>query len=199
MNDLWHRFESWLEQNIPDALQTLNPGASSEEIETIQNILGIKLPDDYIASCMIHNGQNQESPGLTYQGGTLLSLGVVSDSSFTTVRTEWTILKSIYDEDLIDKSEGDRQDDLVKSFWWIPQWIPITSHGDGDGWCLDLDPGENGTRGQVIEFIHDSESREVIAPSFRALFEQLVSGVEEGSIVYNEEWGLISRDELDNL
>ncbi|MBD1875506.1 SMI1/KNR4 family protein [Nodosilinea sp. FACHB-131] len=198
MNDLWHRFENWLEQNIPDALQTLNPGASSEEIEAIQNILGIKLPEDYIASCMIHNGQNQELPSLT-RWGTLLSLGVVKDSSFNTVRVEWEMLKSVYEEDWINEPEGNRQNNLVKGFWWIPQWVPIISDGSGNGLCLDLDPEGNGTRGQVIEFIHDSESREVIAPSFRALFEQLVNGVEEGSIVYNEEWGLISRDELGDL
>lgn len=198
MNDLWHRFENWLEQNIPDAIQTLNPGASLEEIEAIQNILNIKLPDDYIASCMIHNGQNQESASLTCWG-TLLSLGVISDSSFTTVRAEWTILKGVYDEDWINESEGDRLDNLVKNFWWIPKWIPITSNGGGDGFCLDLDPGENGTQGQVIEFIHDSGSRKVEAPSFRSWFEQLVNGVEEGSIVYDEEWGLVSRDDLDNL
>ncbi len=198
MNDLWHRFENWLEQNIPDAIQTLNPGASLEEIETIQNILNIKLPDDYIASCMIHNGQNQESPSLTCWG-TLLSLGVISDSSFTTLCAEWTMLKGVYDEYGINESEGDRLDNLVKNFWWIPKWIPITSNGGGDGLCLDLDPGENGTQGQVIEFIHDSGSRKVEAPSFRSWFEQLVNGVEEGSIVYDEEWGLVSRDDLDNL
>lgn len=198
MNDLWHRFEKWLEQNIPDAIQTLNPGASLEEIEAIQNILNVKLPDDYIASCMIHNGQNQESPSLTCSG-TLLSLGIISDSSFTTVRAEWTILKGVYDEDWINESEGYRLDNLVKNFWWIPKWIPITSNGGGDGSCLDLDPGENGTQGQVIEFIHDSGSREVEAPSFRSWFEQLVNGVEGGSIVYDEEWGLVSRDDLDNL
>ena len=198
MKDLWHRFENWLEQNIPDAIQTLNLGASLEEIEAIQNILNIKLPDDYIASCMIHNGQNQESPSLTCWG-TLLSLGVISDSSFTTVRAEWTILKGVYDEDWNNESEGDRLDNLVKNFWWIPKWIPITSNGCGDGFCLDLDPGENGTQGQVIEFIHDSGSRKVEAPSFRSWFEQLVNGVEEGSIVYDEEWGLVSRDDLDNL
>lgn len=198
MNDLWHRFENWLEQNIPDAIQTLNPGASLEEIEAIQNILNIKLPDDYIASCMIHNGQNQESPSLTCWG-TLLSLGVISDSSFTTLCAEWTILKGVYDEYWINESEGDRLDNLVKNFWWIPKWIPITSNGGGDGLCLDLEPGENGTQGQVIEFIHDSGSRKVEAPSFRSWFEQLVNGVEEGSIVYDEEWGLVSRDDLDNL
>ena len=195
MNDLWRRFESWLEANIPDAIQTLNPGASLEEIEAIQNIVGVKLPDDYIASCLIHNGQNQESPSLT-RWGTLLSLGVAVDSSFTTVLAEWTMLKSVYDEDLIDEPEEDRQDNLVKSFWWIPQWIPITSNGGGDGFCLDLDPAEDGTRGQVIEFIHDSESRRVEAPSFRTWFERLVDGVEEGSILYDKEGGFVSRDML---
>jgi cell wall assembly regulator SMI1 len=195
MNELWNRYESWLEQNVPGALQSLNPGASVEEIEAIQNVLGVKLPEDYIASCMIHNGQNQESPSLTCWG-TLLSLGVVNDSSFTTICNEWTILKNVYDKDWINQPEGEQPNNSVKGFWWIPQWIPITSNGGGDGFCLDLAPAESGVRGQVIEFIHDSENRNVEASSFREWFEQLVSGVEEGHIVYDEEWGLIPKDEL---
>ena len=43
-------------------LATLNPGASLQEIEEIQHILGVSLPEDYVASCLIHNGQNQELP-----------------------------------------------------------------------------------------------------------------------------------------
>jgi cell wall assembly regulator SMI1 len=77
--------------------------------------------------------------------------------------------------------------------------IPITANGGGDGFCLDLDPGEKGLQGQVIEFIHDSGSRKLEAPSFRSWFVQLVNGVEDGSIVYDEEWGLVSSDELDYL
>ena len=36
MRDLWNRLERWLEQNVPDILPTLNPGASMQEIEAIQ-------------------------------------------------------------------------------------------------------------------------------------------------------------------
>jgi cell wall assembly regulator SMI1 len=202
MRDLWNRLERWLEQNVPDILPTLNPGASMQEIEAIQNILGMKLPDDYVASCLIHNGQNQESPGLVpsgmqgSMGGALMALGVRDDSSFHTVFGEWTMMKQIYDNDPYIP-EGGRLGKAVKDRWWIPSWIPITSDGGGDYNCLDLDPGEHGIWGQVITFIHDVyDERGVQAPSFRVWFEQLVEGLEQGSIVNDEEYGLISTEEL---
>lgn len=205
MRDLWNRLERWLEQNVPDILPTLNPGASIQEIEAIQTILGMKLPDDYVASCLIHNGQNQESPGLVPSGmqgsigGTLMALGVRDDSLFSTVFGEWAMMKQIYDTDPnIHLSEGGRLDQTVKDRWWVPGWIPIASNGGGDYSCLDLDPGEGGRWGQVIAFVHDDyDYRVVEAPSFRAWFDQLVEGLEKGSIVNDEEYGLISTEELE--
>ncbi len=203
MRDLWNRLKRWLEQNVPDILTTLNPGASLQEIEAIQTILGIALPDDYVASCLIHNGQNRESPSLIPSGmrgsigGTLLSLGVTDDSSFNTVLGEWTMMKQIYDTDP-NIPGGGRLDKTVKDRWWIPSWIPIASDGCGDYDCLDLDPGEDGRWGQVIGFVHDDyDYRVVQAPSFRAWFEQLVQGLEQGSIVNDEEYGLISTEQLE--
>ena len=46
MRELWNRLERWLDQNVPEILATLNPGASLQEIQEIQHILGVWLPDD---------------------------------------------------------------------------------------------------------------------------------------------------------
>lgn len=201
MRNLWNRLENWLEQNAPDILANLNPGASLQEIEAIQNILG-ELPEDYIASCLIHNGQKQESPGLIPSGvgsigGALIALGVSKDSSFHTVLGEWTMLKELYDSDPFFREEGDRLGNAIKNRWWVPRWIPITSSGGGDYDCLDLDPGEDGEWGQIITFYHDAYADQPVqTSSFRAWLEQIVEGLEQGSIVNDEEQGLISRDEL---
>ena len=199
MRELWNRLERWLDQNVPEILATLNPGASLQEIQEIQHILGVRLPDDYVASCLIHNGQNQELPALIPSGfrgsigGALLALGVTNDSSFHTVLSEWIVKKSVYDDDMYD--EGGRLSEAVKDAWWVPSWIPITSNGAGDGDHLDLDPGKGGRWGQVIAFVHDDyDDRVVQAPSFRTWFEQIVEGLEQGTIVNDEEYGLISRE-----
>lgn len=61
----------------------------------------------------------------------------------------------------------------------------------------DLVPGEDGRWGQVIDFVHDDYDYRVQAPSFRAWFEQLVEGLEQGTIVNDEEYGLISTEQLE--
>src|ERR687886_2714377 len=122
MRELWNRLERWLDQNVPEILATLNPGASLQEIQEIQHILGVRLPDDYVASCLIHNGQNQELPALIPSGfrgsigGALLALGVTNDSSFHTVLSEWTVKKSVYSKRCIDLSLALSVSDKVQPY-----------------------------------------------------------------------------------
>ena len=57
MRDLWDRIERWLAANVPDMLEGLNPGATTQEIEETEAFLGVSFPDDVRASYLIHNGQ----------------------------------------------------------------------------------------------------------------------------------------------
>ncbi|WP_093230465.1 SMI1/KNR4 family protein [Thermoflavimicrobium dichotomicum] len=64
--------------------------------------------------------------------------------------------------------------------WWRTKWIPITSDGGGNNHCIDLDPDEGGTPGQIITMWHDEGSRECIASSFREWFANIVTKLENG-------------------
>ena len=54
----------------------------------------------------------------------------------------------------------------IKPFIWNSKWIPIADNGAGDYLCMDMDPTEAGTIGQVLYYWHDWEDRSLDANSF---------------------------------
>lgn len=53
---LWQRIEGWLSRHAPHAWQMLRPGASEGEIQQAEVTMDITLPEDFKASCRIHDG-----------------------------------------------------------------------------------------------------------------------------------------------
>lgn len=49
--------------------------------------------------------------------------------------------------------------------WWNEKWIPIFHNGGGDYICYDLGGLFTGQRGQLLEFWHADNDRNVIAPN----------------------------------
>lgn len=162
MQQLWQQLESILEETNPSVLTDLAPPATDTEISDLQDKLGVKLPDDFIATLKIHNGQRGKADGL-FDGSEFLST--------SRILQEWTMMKEVFDSGEFD---GFNPDDLssegVKSGAWIPKWIPIISFGNGDIWCLDLDPGEDGHYGQVIQYWHEDAAAQKEANSFTEWF-----------------------------
>ncbi|MEC4812329.1 MAG: SMI1/KNR4 family protein [Scytonema sp. PMC 1069.18] len=111
MQAIWTRIETWLKANAPQVLETLNPGASSEQLETVENSLLIRFPDDVKSSYRIHNGQSSYNYGLV-NGREFLSLERIQD--------EWQVWKPISHP----SSQIELQTDLctVRSPEYIPSY-----------------------------------------------------------------------------
>lgn len=166
MQQLWNRLENFLHENHPEILQDLAPPATDAKIAELEKNIGVKLPDDFIACLKIHNGQLGHTEGL-FDGSEFLSTSRISQ--------EWEIMKEIYDSGIFDDvNPDDLSSDGVKSGAWIPKWIPIISFGNGDIWCLDLNPGEGGHVGQVIQYWHEDSEVEKDADSFTAWFSNFI-------------------------
>lgn len=177
---LWLRLERWLAANAPELFDCLNPGATRQEVTELEEQLGCQLPQDYVESCLLHNGQSPDVTGADLifvpfgAGGAILSIQRVAQ--------EYAINKCV------NESEPDYDEvepiGPVKQLWWSPRWIPVTYNGCGDNDCLDLDPEKGGHEGQIITYFHDDDIREVIAPSFTNWLLKIVEGVEKGDIIY---------------
>lgn len=186
MNKEFERFKQWLSLNYSDGLIDLNPPATDYEIEELTKILGVELPNDFLDVLRIHNGQKGESAWL-FDSQEFLSTHRIIE--------EFNTWKNLLDTQLQGKSST--PDEEVKNDWWNTNWIPFTSDGCADHYCLDLSPTDAGIKGQIITLWYESSEREVVAPSFSLWFEEYVNQLYSGELLYSEEYNsIVYKDEL---
>ena len=186
MNKEFERFKQWLSLNYSDGLIDLNPPATDYEIEELTKILGVELPSDFLNVLRTHNGQKGESAWL-FDSQEFLSTHRIIE--------EFNTWKNLLNTQLQGKSST--PDEGVKNDWWNTNWIPFTSDGCGDHYCLDLSPTNTGTKGQIITLWYESGEREIVAPSFSLWFEEYVEQLYSGELIYSEEYNsIVYKDEL---
>lgn len=175
----WERIETWLEAHAGPVLANLAPGASDEDIASLSAAIGCELPPDVVASLKRHDGQRDELPGLV-GGWELLSCRGIGQ--------EWGIWKGLLDNGELGGASTPA-DPRIKTNWWSPRWIPVTSSGSGNHHCADLDPAAGGNAGQVIVMWHDDGARPLVAASYVEWLEQIADGLESGRLQVFEEAG----------
>lgn len=186
MNKEFERFKQWLSLNYSDGLIDLNPPATDYEIEELTKILGVELPSDFLNVLRTHNGQKGESAWL-FDSQEFLSTHRIIE--------EFNTWKNLLNTQLQGKSSTPNEG--VKNDWWNTNWIPFTSDGCGDHYCLDLSPTNTGTKGQIITLWYESSEREIVAPSFSLWFEEYVEQLYSGELIYSEEYNsIVYKDEL---
>jgi len=60
MEEYWTRFKTWLRANAPHLLLRINEGATQDDINTLQSLIGRPVPQDFVEFYKIHNGQKEE-------------------------------------------------------------------------------------------------------------------------------------------
>lgn len=160
MKQKWERLETWLKVYDPDLLVDLNPPAREANIQDLEQVIGAKLPAGFVACLKVHDGQKGMASSL-FTVGRYLSL--------EDILSEWAVWRALFDQGEFDDrfSEPDPE---IKDGWWRLGWIPFVSNGFGDHLCLDLDPAPSGRIGQIIEVLHDFESRRVVSSNFDEWF-----------------------------
>ncbi|QIF04516.1 SMI1/KNR4 family protein [Roseimicrobium sp. ORNL1] len=183
MKALWLRIDKWLAEHAPEVLAGLNPPATLEHIRAAEKRLGCEFPQDVMDSFLVHDGAR---PGCgLWAGWDLLSLeGVVR---------EWECWKELVDGGSFHQNKSVSDGDISDS-WYDLNWIPLTYQAAGDNECLDLNPGEKGTVGQIISVYHDDANRGVVASSYRAWMTAFADDLEAGDFVLDED-GSLSRFE----
>jgi cell wall assembly regulator SMI1 len=182
----WERIEAHLQKHaaLDESSQPfLKPGATGEEIASAESVLGSRFPEDFRASLGRHNGQAR------YE----ILLGIGALLSTQEIVEQWRVWKELLDEGSFEDDAGS-PDPGVKADWWNPRWIPITHDGGGDHDCVDMDPAEGGVAGQIIEMWHDDDVRPLRAPSFLSWLTAAASGLEDGTLVWDE-WGFSSKQQ----
>lgn len=185
--DLWNRFETWLSKNAPHLKAELNPSVAAQDLEELEKMIDSKLPQDYVDFLKIHNGQERDGEGLIDTEELLSSERIIE---------EWTVWKGLLDSGEFADYES-KPDKGIKNDWWNSKWIPVTYDGNGNHYCLDLDPASDGSVGQIIRMWHDAAERELIAPSFKDWMDNYLTALNKGEYLYSEDWGgIVNKDDV---
>ena len=186
IDSLWRRFENWLYEQTPVFCRwPLAPGASEPEVQALESTIGAQLPDDIRRSYLRHNG----SAGVRL-------LAVVGEGRWMTlndVAEYWQNFQDIR-PDLEDAGFLNTPLGPMKEVHISPGWIPISDDWGGDHLCVDLDPADEGTVGQLFSYWHEYGAWRFVAPSFTAFLERLVNHLDRGRYAINDQGQLAPVD-----
>ncbi|MEZ0370916.1 MAG: SMI1/KNR4 family protein [Candidatus Sericytochromatia bacterium] len=175
------QIEAWLDAHAPALNSYLNPPASLEQINYLEQQIGCRLPVSVREAYHLHDGEAKASDGL-YGTWRWLPLAEV-----LAVHEEHCSIEAEY-------HFGDFLPALM---------IPLMQSGGGDLYYIEYcgKPSESDAsdwESEVIEWFHEQPTREVIAASFARLWKTFANGLEAGEYVYRPDdlQALLEEDEL---
>ncbi len=177
MQNLWQILTRWAAACPLDIV--FNPGATEAAIAAAEATLGVAFPADLREYLLLADGERWNSDGFIGDWQLLELKFIVQETQR---------MRALVDDGSFDDNTN-AETPAIKGLWWNPQWLPIVTSGSGHFFCVDLDPGPEGTVGQIILFLHDDGGRFLVAPSLRAWFARLAADFERGlyKIVTDEE------------
>lgn len=149
MLDACERWERWLAHHLPAALATFQEGARPEDIASLEERLGIDLPEQTRAWFRWRNGQVQRPELRPLFGYELLSMDEVFSA--------WIDWQTYAD---MNAEVGDDCDSIpegaIRELFTTEGWIPLARWPGSFNYIgVDLEPGPQGSVGQVITFGRD--------------------------------------------
>jgi cell wall assembly regulator SMI1 len=184
MKELWERIIAWFAANAPPEPDffSIADGADERDIRSAETLLGLAFPDDVRESYLLHNGSNETG---VFENQWLLSVDEV-------VAT-WSLCRQGMAYGPFQGLKPPQRVGPIRDCWWSTRWIPITNDGSGDYICIDMDPADGGSVGQVIRTHHEVGPMYVMAPGFRAFLAQFADDLEAGQFWYDENSMMIRR------
>ncbi|KAF9553818.1 hypothetical protein CPC08DRAFT_737848 [Agrocybe pediades] len=166
LSKTWARIRAWLNREYPELGDTLNYGILPQDLAQIEMQFGFALPSVVRESYLCVDGQEAESAagcseGLFF-GLTLLPLESVLE--------EWRFWREVDKDPNTGANEALRRTMQSLPPGWIRTeysqrgWIPLIADKAGNYLGVDLNPGEQGTIGQVIVFGRDFDTKVVMWP-----------------------------------
>ncbi len=161
----WARIHAWLREHCPIVLASLGPPATDEKLRAAEEAMRVELPEEVKDCYRIHDGQRIIPTPVSYWPDLKCVPAFLYGDEWEDLEhmaETWHSMKGLLDGGTFKAVKG-RPSGPVRSDWWHPGWLPLTSDGSGYMRCLDLAPTSRGHVGQVIFWCHDDPSRGVLA------------------------------------
>lgn len=164
LHKTWNRLRAWLAREYPELGDTLNYGILPQDLAQIEMQFGVALPSAVRESYLVVDGQEAESAagcseGLFF-GLTLLPLEDVLE--------EWRFWREVDDDPTTGANPRLREGMQSIPNGWVRKeysqrgWIPLIVDKAGNYIGVDINPGEEGSVGQVIVFGRDFDTKVVL-------------------------------------
>ncbi|MEV7197542.1 SMI1/KNR4 family protein [Streptomyces sp. NPDC093510] len=173
--DAWHRIETWLRHHAPATVPMLRPGASEEQLDALQQTLGVRLPADLKALWRLCAG-TYSVPGAAFLWEQWAPM------SFPAVI-------EVYQRHMLRQQQQQRQQQNDDEFLiWRAAWIPVCAYAADDhtsGLYLDAETGRLGYWDRFGE-------RRVEFESLTTYLEETADALETPALVTGYKPGLVN-------
>lgn len=164
MPALIDRADRWLRANRPGFYAGLKPGVSDAELDAYERRFGLTLPPELRLVWKWKNGSPDDP--------------LVGDESSDALLHNHRFISLDDSAETEAELDGMIGADFESPEWWKREWIPFTTSWGGDHYAVEISDGKS----RVIDFRHDEETRNILAPSFAEWFEQFVATMERGEL-----------------
>jgi cell wall assembly regulator SMI1 len=181
MRRAWARFEQALRSRGIATGGLASPAASSE-LEALEAEVGGAFPQELRQHWQVHDGEAGDFIGLA--GG----FRIVPTAEARKICSDWAAVRQRLGSELkeLDRATSSHPPQAIRRKYSLRGWVPVLRDHEGNYVGVDLDPGPEGTRGQIINFGRVEDDKRVLFDSIVALMEWLAQEVEEGRIVFDE-------------
>jgi cell wall assembly regulator SMI1 len=158
----------WLAECVPHVARQLRAPAGDAELAELEARLGLPLPEQVRSLYALHDGQ-EYTAGL----GVIYGLDFLSLADVAAVWNEW---REVRDDPQYDPEDFDPYEDVfvpgvVRKAYTTPGWVPLFRlPGGTDYFGVDLNPGDAGAYGQVINFGRDEPKKYAAAADLDGFF-----------------------------
>jgi len=169
--------------SVEQISDSFNPPATVEEIDSIEQLVGVKLPAQLRELYLYANGQSNEAQTGLWYGLPMLSTSEIEREwkAWYELFTEEGMQEFIYSDEHSSYKEG-----YIKPMYMNPKWVPLSNDSGGNHFGIDYDPGPKGTKGQIINFGRDEFVKYVLGDSFDDFLKWYVEQLEAGNYQINE-------------
>ena len=151
--DAWAHLDAFLAEHVPALAADLAAPASEADIQILADTVGLTTTEPFAALYRFHDGQQSPTPGLFF------GLQFLSSAEAAQEWERWA--EQLRDDPALvtDIEASAVPEGTVRAVYASDRWVPFASDGAGNHLAIDLDPGPDGTPGQVISFGVDEATR----------------------------------------
>lgn len=167
MEYLVNEIDNWLKENANGIFTALNEPANEEQLNKLNSLTDEQLPVDVLCWFKIHNGINDKAFANLIYGLSFYSID--------------KLISRHGNNALSDQVMRYCDDGIKEKFNQSTKKIVIADDNSSCSLCIDLDPDDNGSYGQVVLFDDTYQVALLMADSLNELFKMFFDDLIDGN------------------